>query len=290
METSDANREYGLTEASTGISVGSQPPLVIPSTQPGDTSPYQPVVNAVHVPLIRTQSLPSNTYSPRTAKKRLSVVSSETASSMESSSSSGVYDLNLPATDEENSIRTSIAPPLEEKLSKSGGKRNKVRKISTEKSPWAHLNNKERLVEEVSFGSTENLSERRKSSVEETPDLKLGKDKLVVTPEEDKEDKKINNFFKSFSLREKFTDRDRSRSLEDSFVGSPVIRRASKEKDGHNTAPRRRSFIERISMKSHMDNSPKRRNSLEIPSPKIGKNLDEDEEKNETIKGQTTEV
>ena len=173
--------EYGLTEASTGISVGSQPPLVIPSTQPGDTSPYQPVVNAVHVPLIRTQSLPSNAYSPRTAKKRLSVVSSETASSMESSSSSGVYDLNLPATDEENSIRTSIAPPLEEKLSKSGGKRNKVRKISTEKSPWAHLNNKERLVEEVSFGSTENLSERRKSSVEETPDLKLGKDKLVVT-------------------------------------------------------------------------------------------------------------
>lgn len=284
------NREYGLTEASTGISVGSQPPLVIPSTQPGDTSPYQPVVNAVHVPLIRTQSLPSNTYSPRSTKKRLSVVSSETASSMESSSSSGVYDLNLPATDEENSIRTSIVTPLEEKLSKSGGKRNKVRKISTEKSPLAQLNNKERLVEEVTSGSMENLSDGRKSSAEETPGLKFGKDKLVVTPEEDKEDKKINNFFKSFSLREKFTDRSRSRSLEDSFVGSPVTRRASKEKDSYNTAPRRRSFIEKISMKSYVDNSPKRRNSLEIPSPKNGKNLGEDKEKNEKIKGQTTEV
>lgn len=209
---------------------------------------------------------------------------------MESSSSSGVYDLNLPATDEENSIRTSIVTPLEEKLSKSSGKRNKVRKISTEKSPLAQLNNKERLVEEVTSGSMENLSDGRKSSAEETPGLKFGKEKLVVTPEEDKEDKKINNFFKSFSLREKFTDRSRSRSLEDSFVGSPVIRRASKEKDSYNTAPRRRSFIEKISMKSHVDNSPKRRNSLEIPSPKNGKNLGEDEEKNEKIKGQTTEV
>lgn len=278
--------EYGLTEASTGISVGSQPPLVIPSTQPGDTSPYQPVVNAVNVPLMRTQSLPSNASSPRSTKKRLSVVSSETASSMDSSSSSGVYDLNLPATDEENSVRTCISTPLEEKLSKSSGKRSKVRKVSTEKPPLAHFNNKERLVEKLSPGSKENLCERRKSSLDETPGSKLGKDKAVTS----EDDKKGNTFFKTFSLREKLSDRERSRSLEDSFVETPVIRRLNKNKDINNTVPRRRSFIERISIKSHMENSSKRRNSLEMPHFKLGKVHDADEEKNKTKKGQTTEV
>lgn len=276
--------EYGLTEASTGISVGSQPPLIIPSTQPADTSPYQPIVNSINVALMRTQSAPSNTSSPHSTKKRLSLISSETASSIDSSSSSGVYDLNLHATDEDVSLRGST--PLEEKLSKSNVKRNKVRKISLDKSPLAHSNSKERLAEKVSSGSKENLSERRRSSVEETLGSKQGKEKFVSSDE----DKKGNTFSKQFSFLDKLSERERSRSIDDTYSDTPVTRRSIKEKDINNTVPRRRSLIERISIKSHMENTSKRRNSLETPNLKNGKGNETDEGKQKTRKGQITEV
>lgn len=268
------NREYGLTEASTGISVGSQPPLVIPSTQPGDTSPYQPIVNSVNVPLMRTQSAPSNTSSPRSTKKRLSLINSETASSVDSSGSSGVHDLNLQSTDEDISAQSCISTPLEEKLSKSNVKRNKVRKISLERTPF------------VRTSSKENLSKTRRSSVEETPGSRHGKD-IVVTPEEDKE---RNAIVKPLSLAGECLERGRSKSTEDTFSETPVRRRPVKDKDISNTVPRRRSLIERISLRSHLDNTFKRRNSLEMPHSRIGKGNDEAEEEKQTRKGQITEV
>lgn len=267
--------------------MGSQPPLVIPSTQPGDTSPYQPIVNSVNVPLMRTQSAPSNSSSPRSTKKRLSLVSSETASSVDSSGSSGVYDLNLHSTDEDVSARSCISTPLEEKLSKSNAKRNKVRKISLDRSPVVRSNSKERLAEKVSSGGKENLSKTRRSSVGETPGSRYGKD-VVVTSEEDKKGSAI---FKPFSLPDKLSERERSRSTEDTFSESPVTRRPIKEKDINNTVPRRRSLIERISIRSHMDITFKRRNSLEMPHSRNGKSSDEaDEGKQKSRKGQITEV
>lgn len=120
------------------------------------------------------------------------------------------------------------------------------------------MNNKERFVEEVIFGSMENFFDGRKSSVEEMLGFKFGKDKFVVILEEDKEDKKINNFFKFFFLWEKFMDRSRLRSFEDSFVGLLVIRRVSKEKDSYNIVLWRRLFIEKILMKFYVDNFLKR--------------------------------
>lgn len=266
--------EYGLTEASTGISVGSQPPLVIPSTQPGDTSPYQPIVNSVNVSLMRTQSAPSNTSSPRSTKKRLSLINSETASSVDSSGSSGVHDLNLQSTDEDISAQSCISTPLEEKLSKSNVKRNKVRKISLERTPF------------VRTSSKENLSKTRRSSVEETPGSRHGKD-IVVTPEEDKE---RNAIVKPLSLPGECLERGRSKSTEDTFSETPVRRRPVKDKDISNTVPRRRSLIERISLRSHLDNTFKRRNSLEMPHSRIEKGNDEAEEEKQTRKGQITEV
>ena len=268
--------------------MGSQPPLVIPSTQPGDTSPYQPIVNSVNVPLMRTQSVPSNSSSPRSTKKRLSLVSSETASSVDSSGSSGVYDLNLHSTDEDVSARSCISTPLEEKLSKSNVKRNKVRKISLDRSPVVRSNSKERLAEKVSSGGKENLSKTRRSSVGESPGCRHGKD-IDATSEEDK---KGNASFKPFSLPDKLSERERSRSTEDTFSESSVTRRPIKEKDINNTVPaRRRSLIERISIRSHMDITFKRRNSLEMPHSRNGKSSDEaDEGKQKSRKGQITEV
>ena len=165
-------------------------------------------------------------------------------------------------------------------------KRNKVRKISLEKSPLAHSNSKERLAEKVMSGSKENLSERRRSSVEETLGSKQGKDKFVTSDE----DKKGNTFLKQFSFLDKLSDRERSRSIDDTFSDTPVTRRSIKEKDINNTVPRRRSLIERISIKSHMENTSKRRNSLETPNLKNGKDNETDEGKQKTRKGQTTEV
>lgn len=254
--------------------MGSQPPLVIPSTQPGDTSPYQPIVNSVNVPLMRTQSAPSNTPSPRSTKKRLSLVSSETASSVDSSGSSGVHDLNLQSTDEDVSVRSCISTPLEEKLSKSNVKHNKVRKISLERPPLVCSNSKE------------NLSKTRRSSVEETSGSRHGKDVVVTT----EEDKKRNTIFKPFSHADKLSETRRSKSTEDTFSESPVRRRPVKEKEIINTVPRRRSLIDRISIRSHLDNTFKRRNSLEMPHSRSGKSNDEAEEEKQTRKGQITEV
>ena len=252
--------EYGLTEASTGISVGSQPPLVIPSTQPGDTSPYQPIVNSVNVPLMRTQSAPSNGSSPRSTKKQLSLASSETAASVDSSGSSDVYDLNFQSTDEDVSARSCISTPLEEKLSKSNVKRNKVRKFSLERTPVV------------------------RSSAEETQGSKHAKD--IITSEEDK--KRIVTF-KPFSLPDKLSEKGRSKSTDDTFSETPVRRRPIKDRD-INTVPRRRSLIERISIRSHLDNTFKRRSSLEMPHFRNGKSNDEAEEETQTRKGQITEV
>lgn len=275
------SKEYGLTEASTGISVGSQPPLMIPSTQPGDTSPFQtpafqPIPNST--PLLRTYSAPSSGFSPRSNKKRLSLASSETASSVDSSSSSGVYDLNLHTTDEEASIRSCISTPLEEKLS-NAVKRNKQRKLSREISPLAHSNIIEKLCEE-----TDPHTDRpRRCSLEEA---KLGKDKCV-TPEEDR---KRNAFMKTLPFLDKLSERERSRSTENAVEEFPVLRRNNKEKDINNTVPRRRSFIERISIKSHFDSVTKRRNSLEMPPPKNGKGSEADEAQPRKRSGQSTEV
>jgi len=267
--------EYGLTEASTGISVGSQPPLVIPSTQPGDTSPYQPIVNSVNVPLMRTQSTPANSSSPRSTKKRLSLVSSETASSVDSSGSSGVYDLNFQSTDEDVSARSCISTPLEEKLSKSNVKRNKVRKFSLERTPVVRSNSKE------------NLSKTR-SSAEETQGCRYGKD-IGITSEEDKKRNPSQTLLKPFSLPDKLPERGRSMSTDDTFSETPVRRKPIKDRD-MNTVPRRRSLIERISIRSQLDYTFKRRSSLEMPHFRNGKSNDEAEEETQTRKGQITEV
>lgn len=266
------SKEYGLTEASTGISVGSQPPLVIPSTQPGDTSPYQttpfqPIVNSPPASLVKTFSPPS---SPRTTRKRLSLASTETASSVDSSSSSGVHDLNLQVTEEDISVHGCISTPLEEKLS-NAVKRNKQRKLSRETSPLVHANIIERLDENIALESKEKLGDRRRSNCsEEKAESKLGKEKCN-SPEE--EGKGTSFSIKSVPFLGKFAQRDKSPTgPEDSVAESPVVlRRNIKDKDSNNTAPRRRSFIERISdMKSHIDSLTKRRNSMEIPSPRNG--------------------
>jgi len=283
------SKEYGLTEASTGISVGSQPPLVIPTTQPGDTSPYQsppfqPIANATHLPLVRTFSVPSAGSSPRSTKKRLSLASTETASSVDSSSSSGVYDLNLHTTDEEASVRSCISTPLEEKLS-NAVKRNKQRKKSREISPLAHSNIIERLDENVDPDRKQKLCDKaRSNSVEETLSSKLSKDK-TVSPEEDRN--------KTVVFRGKLSERERSWSTEDAVGMSPVFRRNIKDKDINNTVPKRRSFIERISIRSHIDSVTKRRNSLDMS---IGKNGNGSEAEDSKLKnprklsGHSTEV
>jgi len=223
---------------------------------------------------MRTQSAPSNTPSPRSTKKRLSLVSSETASSVDSSGSSGVHDLNLQSTDEDVSVRSCISTPLEEKLSKSNVKHNKVRKISLERPPLVCSNSKE------------NLSKTRRSSVEETSGIRHGKDVVVTT----EEDKKRNTIFKPFSHADKLSETRRSKSTEDTFSESPVRRRPVKEKEIINTVPRRRSLIDRISIRSHLDNTFKRRNSLEMPHSRSGKSNDGAEEEKQTRKGQITEV
>ena len=294
----NCSTEYGLTEASTGISVGSQPPLVIPTTQPGDTSPYQPIVNSVNVPLMRTQSAPSSAASPHSTKKRLSVISSETGSSLDSSSSSGVCDLSLHTTDEEATIRGSGATPLDEKPPKSTGRRNRGRKISRDESvaktlkeipPLEHVNSKEKNTEESCSPSKGKLCEER--SVPETSSgNKEGKDKCT-TPEEEK---KGNSFFRTFSLRDKFSERDRSKSVEDSAVESVVTRRSTKEKN-FNTVPRRRSFIERISFRSQVDIGPintQRRRSVDwsIAEGVFGTNADEGKPTTPPGSGHSTEV
>lgn len=278
-----------MTEASTGISVGSQPPLVIPTTQPGDTSPYQsppfqPIANATHLPLVRTFSVPSAGSSPRSTKKRLSLASTETASSVDSSSSSGVYDLNLHTTDEEASVRSCISTPLEEKLS-NAVKRNKQRKKSREISPLAHSNIIERLDENVDPDRKQKLCDKaRSNSVEETLSSKLSKDK-TVSPEEDRN--------KTVVFRSNLSERERSWSTEDAVGMSPVFRRNIKDKDINNTVPKRRSFIERISIRSHIDSVTKRRNSLDMS---IGKNGNGSEAEDSKLKnprklsGHSTEV
>lgn len=280
-----------MTEASTGISVGSQPPLVIPSTQPGDTSPYQtppfqPLFNSTQAPLMRTFSAPSSGFSPRSTKKRLSLASSETASSVDSSSSSGVYDLNIQTTDEEVSLRSCISTPLEEKLS-NAVKRNKQRRLSREISPLAHANIIERLEENVALENKEKLSDKRKNSAEET----LGSKVKCDTSDDER---KGNAFIKSVPFFGKFSERERSWSTDETVSESPVLRRNRKDRDTNNTAPRRRSFIERISIKSHIDSVTKRRNSLvEIPTPR---NSDSSDGEDSTLKnpptasGQSTEV
>lgn len=159
--------------------------------------------------------------------------------------------------------------------------------MSCDKSPLVHDSiSKERLAEKLSSDGKETLSERRRSSVEETSGSKHGKDKLVTS----EEDKKGNTFFKSFSFLDKLSERDRSRSTEDTVGESPGTRRSIMEKDINNTVPRRRSFIERISIKTHMENTSKRRNSLEMPNSKNGKGNEGDEGKQKTRKGQITEV
>ena len=285
--------EYGLTEASTGISVGSQPPLVIPTTQPGDLSPYQsspfqPMLNSAHIPLVRTFSAPSGGSSPRSARKRLSFASSETASSVDSSSSSGVCDLNLPITDEEASARTCISTPLEEKLT-NAVKRNKQRKLSREISPLAHSNIIERLDENVDPDNKEQLCDKERSSLEETLTSKVAKEKCD-TPEEEE---KGSTFIKSVPFLGKLTQRERSCSIDETAGMSPVIRRNRKGKDLINTVPRRRSLIERISIKSHFDSVTKRRNSMEIPTPKNGKDSEAEDSKLTHLRklgGHSTEV
>ena len=284
--------EYGLTEASTGISVGSQPPLVIPSTQPGDMTPYQSplfqqIPNSIHVPLMRAYSTPSAGSSPRSTKKRLSLASSETASSVDSSSSSGVYDLNLHATDEEASVRSSTSTPLEEKLS-NAVKRSKQRKLSREISPLVHSNIVDRLDEENTESKEKLCDKPRSASMEETSQ---SKDKYD-TPGEDR---KGNTFIKTVSFLSKLSEKERSRSTEDTVPGeSPVFRRNIKDEDMNNTVPRRRSLIERISMKSHIDNITKRRNSLDMPTPKNGRDSGETDESKlqnpRKVSGQSTEV
>lgn len=286
--------EYGLTEASTGISVGSQPPLVIPTSQPGDVSPYQsppfqPMPNSTHVSLIRTFSTPSGGSSPRSTRKRLSLASSETASSVDSSSSSGVCDLNLPITDEEASARTCISTPLEEKLT-NAVKRNKQRKLSREISPLAHSNIIERLDEKVDPENKEQLCDKeRSSSPEEMLTSKVAKEKCD-TPEEEE---KGSTFIKSVPFLGKLTQRERSCSIDETAGVSPVIRRNRKGKDLNNTLPRRRSLIERISIKSHFDSVTKRRNSMEIPTPKNGRDSEAEDSKLTHLRklgGHSTEV
>lgn len=262
-----------MTEASTGISVGSQPPLVIPTTQPGDMSPYQTTplqmtLNSQPISMVKTFSPPG---SPHTARKRLSLASSETASSVDSSGSSGVHDLNLQATDEEAPpVHSFISTPLEEKLS-NAVKRSKQRKLSRETSPLAHANVIETLDENVALKSKEKPFDRRRSvSSEEKGEFKYGKERSSSLEEEGKG----NSFgIKSVPFLGKLTQRDKSNSVAgDAMCDSPVVlRRNLKDRDSNNTAPRRRSFIERISMKSHIDSLSKRRNSLEIPSPRNGK-------------------
>ena len=218
--------------------------------------------------MVKTFSPPG---SPHTARKRLSLASSETASSVDSSGSSGVHDLNLQAADEEAPpVHSFISTPLEEKLS-NAVKRSKQRKLSRETSPLAHANIIETLDENVALKSKEKSSDRRRSvSLEEKVEFKYGKERSTSL----EEDGKGNSFgIKSVPFLGKLTQRDKSNSVVgDAMCDSPVVlRRNLKDRDSNNTAPRRRSFIDRISMKSHIDSLTKRRNSLEIPSPRNGK-------------------
>ena len=230
--------------------MGSQPALLIPTTMAttrgtatcDDTSPFHPVVNSVHVPLIRTYTAPS-TASPANNRKRLSLVNSETASSVDSSSSSGVCDMSAHGTDEEGSLRGGHHDPK--------GHHHKDRK--------SHHRSHSRDYFGTQRGHQKDHSHLRESKSLETgsgpKDSDSNKGKVKTAEEE----KKLNFFARSFSLS---TERNRSRSAENAMT---VPLRRGTVKDKTNSEPRRRSLIERITHRSNNEEKgdPRRRSLIE---------------------------
>ena len=236
--------EYGLTEASTGISIGSQPPLLTPSTQAGEASPFYPVLNVINVPLARANGMSRSNSSSASSKRRLSWISSETASSADSSSSSGVCDTNIHTTDEDWT-RGRCTTSLEDNkhLGRQGSK----------------------SVTESSTSQTENNPKQLDKPLDRIPSG--GESASQETWKSADEDKRGGFFFRTFSFRERSSsDRQRTKSSEEALDGA-FARRSLREKD-FNTLPRRRSLIGRISNKSLSEERTRRR-SVQMTRPVI---------------------
>ena len=224
--------EYGLTEASTGISVGSQPPLLIPSTHVSDTPLFSALPDALSPPLMRTNGTPPSGPSP-TASRRLSWVGPENASSVDSTTSGGMCDANIHSIDEDR-IRGRCA-------SEGGKYGNQGRGYSASLTEGdANSNHNDSVVKQL----------------DRTP--------ICDSETSKSEDKKVGFFFRTFSLREKGSERQRTKSSDEAVTG--VVRRSLREKD-FNTVPRRRSLIDRISSRSSSEEKPSRRRSLQILKP-----------------------
>jgi len=202
--------EYGLTEASTGISVESQPALHIPTTRYDEPSAYQPTITTNVV--LRSTSSPTTTVTD----KRLSLIGSEFS---DSSASSGFCEANAHLTeDDAGSSRGAAATPDS--------------RTDRKTSPRSHRRRK----------STEDTSNK---SLKETDK----RNKIIKSPSFEEEAKKSSNFFRSFSLRDRsHSDRtsDRATSPEEYSSAGVILRNKNGKDNGH----KRRSLIDRITHKN----------------------------------------
>lgn len=210
--------EYGLTEASTGISVESQPALHIPTTRYDEPPPYQPTITSNVV--LRATSSPTTV-----TDKRLSLIGSEFS---DSSASSGFCDVNAHLTEDDtaSSRGTTVSPDS---------------RVSSTKQQTSPRNRRRRK-------SAEEPSNKVTKDIDKSQTDKRHKTSKSPTPEEEK---KSTNFFRSFSLRDRsHSDKTSERSLSPGEEGSTsgvVLRRNGK--DSNNGSSKRRSLIDRITHK-----------------------------------------
>lgn len=220
--------EYGLTEASTGISVESQPALHIPSTRYDEPSPYQPTITTNVI--LRGSSSPTTTLTD----KRISLIGSEIS---DSSASSGFCDTNSHVTEDDGASSRGAAVSTDNRVTPK-----------QQMSPRGHRRKK----------SGEEPSNKVTKEINKSQAEKSNKTSKSPTPEEEK---KSTNFFRNFALPL----RDRSHSDktnerpsspgEDCAAGNVVLRR-NNSKDYSN---KRRSFIDRITNKHDTKEKDKQR-------------------------------
>ncbi|XP_048577215.1 puratrophin-1-like isoform X3 [Nematostella vectensis] len=218
------NKEYGLTEASTGISVGSQPSFLVPSTRSDDISAYQP--NTTTTPYHGKYLRSSRSVSP----KRLSAVSTS------SCATSGAC-----LTDDEGG---------------NSGHQSRMRPVSTiEERNTATRDIRSVKSSEDLPSKVKSTKDKEKSEKHDKQDKHEKRDKQNKSPVAN--DEKRPNFFRSlsgFSLRDRShldrdTNKDKNKHANESF-GGVHIRRSLRDRDSE-VANRRKSWMERITHKGH---------------------------------------
>ena len=205
------------------------------------------------------RTTPSPTLNITATDKRLSVISSETDSSV----SSGFCDINPQITEEEgSSSRGSVAVP-------------EARAVS--KQPLSpHGRRRKKSLDESSTRNSKDMNQEKGHN---------DKQNRSTTPDEEK---KPSNFFRSFSLRDRSSsdrnDREKSPSLEQTPTSGVVLRQ--KAKDSNNGAHKRRSLIDRITHKypddRGKDKEKTRRRSLVDTTTKSIDDATSDERDHET--------